>query len=91
MISRFLVSLTIVQACWQRIRELYLALYPGDLEWYPFTEVSRQIILLEGVLRATPAGRNMSVMHSLVTVAAGDQSSDEPNLLKEEERIKHGL
>lgn len=84
------MSLTIVQACWQRIRELYLDLYPGDLEWYPLTEVSQQIILLDGALRVTPAGRGMSVLHSLVNIETGDES-DEPNLLKEDERLKYGL
>jgi hypothetical protein len=87
----FPISLTIIQACWQKIRELYLNLYPGDLEWYPFTEVSRQIILLEGSLRATPAGKNMSVLHSLVNIETGDRLPDEPNLLKEDERLKYGL
>jgi len=86
----FSISLTTVQACWQRIRELYLDLYPGDLEWYPLTEVSRQIILLEGALRVTPAGRGVSVLHSLVNIETGDES-DEPNLLREDERLKYGL
>ncbi|KAF9651446.1 hypothetical protein BDM02DRAFT_3267070 [Thelephora ganbajun] len=78
-------------ACWQHIRELYLALYPGDLDWYPLTEVSRQIILLEGTLRVTPAGRNVSVMHSMVNIVNGDRSPDEPNFLKEDDRLKYGL
>lgn len=85
------MSLTIGQACWQRVRELYLVLYPGDLEWYPLTEVSRQIILLEGTLRVTPAGRDMSVMHSMANIETGDRSPEEPNLLKEDERLKWGL
>lgn len=89
--SRFSMTHTIVQTCWKKIRKLYLNLYPGDLEWYPFTEVSRQIILLEGTLRATPAGNNVSVLHSLVNIETGDRLPDEPNLLKEDERLKYGL
>ena len=89
--SGFSMSLTTVQACWQRIRELYLNLYPGDLEWYPFTEVSRQIILLEGTLRVTPAGKNISVLHSLVNIETGDRLPDEPNLLREDDRLRYGL
>ena len=89
--SGFSVSLTIIQACWKKIRDLYLNLYPGDLEWYPFVEVSRQIILLEGTLRVTPAGNNMSVLHSLVNIETGDRLPDEPNLLREDERLRYGL
>lgn len=85
------MSLTIVQVCWLEIRELYLGLYPGNLEWYPFTEVSRQIILLDNTLRVTPAGKGMSVVHSLVNIESGDRPSDEPNLLREEDRLKYGL
>lgn len=81
-----------MQVCWQEIRELYLGLYPGDLEWYPLTEVSRQIILLDSTLRVTPAGKGMSVVHSLVNIAeSGDRLPDEPNLLREEDRLKYGL
>lgn len=86
------VSLTITpQACWQHVRELYLALYPGDLDWFPFTEVSRQLIVLEGTLRGSPAGRGMSVVHSMVNLESGERSPDEPNLLREEDRLIHGL
>ena len=53
---RFSMSPVIVQACWQEIREFYPVLYPGDLDWYPLTEVSRQIVVLEGTLRVTPTG-----------------------------------
>jgi len=89
--SRFSMSLTIMQACWEKIRELYMVLYPGDLEWYPFTEVSRQIILLEGTLRVTPAGKDMSVMHSLANLENREQSPGGPNFLREEDRLKYGL
>jgi len=88
---RFSMSLTTVQACWEKIRELYLVLYPGDLEWFPLTEVSRQVILLEGTLRVTPAGRDMSVMHSIANLETGARPPGEPNLLREEDRIKFGL
>jgi len=77
--------------CWNYIRELYPLLYPGDLEWYPFSEVSRQIILLEGTLRVTPAGKGVSVVHSMVGLGNGVPSSEEPDLLKEDERLKWGL
>jgi len=80
-----------ITACWQKIRQLYLALYAGDLEWYPFTEVSRQIILLEGTLRVTPAGRDMSVMHSIANISNGDRGPGEPNFLREDDRLRYGL
>jgi len=83
--------LTALQACWTHIRDLYMFLYPGDLEWYPYSEVSRQIILLESSLRVTPAGRGMSVMHSLANLDNGARAPDEPNFLKEEDRLKWGL
>ena len=85
------MSLTIVQLCWQKIRELYLLLYPGDLPWYPFTEVSRQVILLESTLRVTPAGKNVSVVHSMANMENNARSPDEPNFLREDDRIRHGL
>lgn len=83
--------LTTVQTCWEHIRDLYLALYSGNLEWYPITEVGRQIILLESTLRVTPAGKNVSVMHSIANMENGARSPDEPNYLKEEDRLKAGL
>jgi hypothetical protein len=85
------MSLTLVQVCWQEIRDLYMGLYPGNLEWYPLTEVSRQIILLDSTLRVTPAGKGMSVVHSLVNVESGGRLPDEPNFLREEDRLKYGL
>jgi len=86
------ILLTIAQqTCWEKVRELYLQLYPGDLDWYPLTEVSRQIILLDGIMRGSPAGRGVSVIHSMVNIGDEDSSSDVPNLLKEEERLKRGL
>lgn len=87
---RFSISLAILQACWGWIRQLYLVLYPGDLDWYPLTEVSRQIILLEDTLRVTPAGKNVSLMHSVANIRT-TESSDEPNLLREDERLRYGL
>lgn len=77
--------------CWHKIRELYLILSPGDLSWFPFAEVSRQVILLESTLRVTPAGKNMSVMHSMANMENCAQSPDEPNFLKEVDRIRAGL
>jgi hypothetical protein len=88
---RFQWWLTIVQACWQKIRDLYLVLYPGDLDWFSLTEVSRQIILLETTLRVTPAGRNISVMHSIANMDNGALSPGEPNFLREDDRLAHGL
>ena len=85
------MSLTIVQMCWHKIRALYLVLYPGDLSWYPYTEVSRQVILLESTLRVTPAGKNVSVMHSMTNLVNTARSPGEPNYLKEDDRIKAGL
>jgi len=84
------MSLTAVQTCWGKIRELYLDLFSGDLDWYPFSEVSRQAILLENTLRVTPAGRNVSVMHSIANVE-GARQPGEPNFLKEADRLKYGL
>ncbi|KAF9792197.1 hypothetical protein BJ322DRAFT_20130 [Thelephora terrestris] len=78
-------------SCWYYIRELYPVLYPGDLEWYPFAEVSRQVILLEGSLRVTPAGKGVSVVHSMVGLEAKTPASEEPDFLKEDERLKWGL
>lgn len=66
-----------------------MALYPGELDWYPIGEVNHQIITLEGTLRVTPAGRGVSVVHSMVGLS--DSPSDEPDFLKEEERLKWGL
>ena len=80
-----------VQSCWQHIRDLYMPIYSGDLGWYPYSEVSRQIILLESSLRVTPAGKGMSVMHSLANMGNGARAPDEPNFLKEEDRLKYGL
>lgn len=77
--------------CWYHIRELYRALYPGDLDWYPFTEVNHQIITLEGTLRVTPAGRGVSVVHSMVGLGDRSQPSDEPDFLKEDDRLRWGL
>jgi len=73
----------VVQACWQKIRELYLVLYPDDLDWYPLTEVSWQIDLLEDTLRVTPAGKDMFVTYSMANMEDGD--------LKEDGRLKYGL
>lgn len=84
-------SLMILQTCWHKIRELYLALYPGDLDWYPLTEVSRQIIQLEGTLRVTPAGKDISVMHSMANLDNNELSPDEPNFLREDDRLRYGL
>jgi len=80
-----------VVSCWYHIRDVYLALYPGGLSWYPLTEVSRQITLLEGTLRVTPAGKGVSVLHSMVGLDDGNLSPDEPDFVKEEERLKWGL
>ena len=88
---RFRSWLTTVQACWQKIRDLYLVLYPGNLDWFSLTEVSRQIILLETTLRVTPAGRNISVMHSIANMDNGALSPGEPNFLREDDRLAHGL
>ena len=66
-------------------------LYPCDLDWYPYSEVNRQIILLDGMLRVTPAGRGMSVMHSMANMENDAQSEGGPNFLKEEDRLKYGL
>ena len=90
--SRSPMSLTDrVQTCWEKVRELYLELYPGDLDWYPLTEVNRQIILLEGTMRCSPMGRGMSVVHSMVNIEDVGSPKDEPNLLREDERLRHGL
>jgi len=77
--------------CWHHIRELYIALYPGDLNWYSLIEVNQQIILLENTLRVTPAGRGVSVVHSMVGLSEANSPSNEPDFLKEEERLKWGL
>jgi hypothetical protein len=68
-----------------------LVLYPGELEWFPLREVSRQIILLEATLRGTPAGRDISVLHFMANLNTSALSPGEPNLLREDDRLAHGL
>jgi len=41
------------------------------------------------MLRVTPAGKGMSVMHSIANMVGDTQNG--PNFLKEEDRLKHGL
>lgn len=68
-----------------------MALYVGDLAWYPLTEVNRQIILLEGTLRVSPGGKDISVVHSMANLDNRERSPDEPNFLREDDRLKFGL